>query len=1147
MSVFDEWVREGQRIPMDAASRFLVELRRPTEPPPMPVKTAAVQAGLLKLGAIGAMEEMGVGDQAAQMEAAEKAALTDPNVQQALDYQQAVAEREEFAQAAQMAEERAAQAEQQAQMAGQQAQEAQAMNEQTQQQLMASQQEKQDAMQQAIQARDQSLKEQMVASQKREEIVNSAEDLKAQLDQIRAQVEQTQAVAAENPTEALAQQEAMAAQAQPASPEAAQAAGGPAAKEEAEAQNAQAEADQQAAQAEQAQAAQAQAQPPQPPPMESPQAGPGGQVAGAPQVPTPIGAGQPGMGGVAKQGSALQRLVFEKAAGLREEIAEAAQDRKKRTIMGGAIGSAAQNALAGAAMGLRGPRPYLSAPAGALGGLATGTGMGAGAGAIRASDWGRRHPIAGGFVLPAIVGGPGGMGGALLGDITTPKGGKKPKRGKHSEEDQEKRQMLPEEQMPKSAGFGDWIRSKLPKAGPPDEGDFNRALQSEPVLDAIAKAYPPEKDPFGRKATEGDAWLKNPGVRSAVKGVLRDRYGTKGGTELYRQHMPYQRSKTAGAFQTAAERIVSTVEQKAAQKAAQKSAKVGRDSLAFAKRRLLSDKPLSKGELAKLEAKIQKAAAADIVRIARRAAIRKGSKVKEAAEECPVTGKPRRGPGLGPGRGRPLGTGPGMGRGPGKGRGREKAAEILKEAKLSGLHKGLIAGGTALTGLGAAGTAAGVHRSREGKRLALEDTGKKLYGLAHNPNAPPGVRRDAYIASKALAKKVKEEHGRRAGKAPSWLAPKKRPTVAVEVGRQARISLGEKAQKLMPKRKTAANEALARAVGKRLGVDWDDVDFTPKDLAAGMKVEEEHNKPGVDVVPKGQVPKATAEIALAHLTEGADYYDRLKKMEAKMEAHPQPSESKKKEAAGGKESSTGGVANFKCCKEQPPGDAIRTAIRKRIMEHHRNGEYSSEFLDNPKPLAEEADRDPKEKVKEGQWGKALQYGSGALLGGATGGIAGGGDPTAVLTGAAVGAGGIRGLREIGKRIKHPGFAKAWHKYVASPEMRHAAAREARKAGATPGAAGGGFSGGGHVSEAEAKALADKARAAMKAKAETSRAAVAHEGAMGAAGTARGHQLPATRGEQVREALSSAVRKVVKRKPQAAATSPQMGMQIHPMA
>jgi hypothetical protein len=68
------------------------------------------------------------------------------------------------------------------------------------------------------------------------------------------------------------------------------------------------------------------------------------------------------------------------------------------------------------------------------------------------------------------------------------------------------------------------------------------------------------------------------------------------------------------------------------------------------------------------------------------------------------------------------------------------------------------------------------------------------------------------------------------------------------------------------KKKTASEEA--RTVGAELGVDWSKVNFTPADLAKGMKIEEEHG-------PKD--PHETAKVALDHLRERGDYYDLLAK------------------------------------------------------------------------------------------------------------------------------------------------------------------------------------------------------------------------------------------------------------------------------
>lgn len=59
----------------------------------------------------------------------------------------------------------------------------------------------------------------------------------------------------------------------------------------------------------------------------------------------------------------------------------------------------------------------------------------------------------------------------------------------------------------------------------------------------------------------------------------------------------------------------------------------------------------------------------------------------------------------------------------------------------------------------------------------------------------------------------------------------------------------------------------AKDIGDALGVDWDDIDLGQ--FAIGMNVETEH-----DDVTHGD-PLLTGKIALAHLREVPDYYDKL--------------------------------------------------------------------------------------------------------------------------------------------------------------------------------------------------------------------------------------------------------------------------------
>ena len=63
----------------------------------------------------------------------------------------------------------------------------------------------------------------------------------------------------------------------------------------------------------------------------------------------------------------------------------------------------------------------------------------------------------------------------------------------------------------------------------------------------------------------------------------------------------------------------------------------------------------------------------------------------------------------------------------------------------------------------------------------------------------------------------------------------------------------------------------AKRVGEKLGCDWEQ--WSVNDLKVGMDHELEHRD-----VTKGD-PELTAKIAIAHLKEFPDYYDRLAEME----------------------------------------------------------------------------------------------------------------------------------------------------------------------------------------------------------------------------------------------------------------------------
>jgi hypothetical protein len=80
--------------------------------------------------------------------------------------------------------------------------------------------------------------------------------------------------------------------------------------------------------------------------------------------------------------------------------------------------------------------------------------------------------------------------------------------------------------------------------------------------------------------------------------------------------------------------------------------------------------------------------------------------------------------------------------------------------------------------------------------------------------------------------------------------------------------------------RTSVDEA--RRVGDAIGVDWNRFDL--EQFRAGMDVEYEHGShdPQTDVT--GDDPIVTGKIALAHLKEFPDYYERLERMEREAEA-----------------------------------------------------------------------------------------------------------------------------------------------------------------------------------------------------------------------------------------------------------------------
>lgn len=78
-------------------------------------------------------------------------------------------------------------------------------------------------------------------------------------------------------------------------------------------------------------------------------------------------------------------------------------------------------------------------------------------------------------------------------------------------------------------------------------------------------------------------------------------------------------------------------------------------------------------------------------------------------------------------------------------------------------------------------------------------------------------------------------------------------------------------------------EDAAKAV-TGIGVEISKERYELEDVRRGMDVELEHGKRFPDLNVTGDDPVLTAKIALAHLREYPDYYDRLATMEREAEA-----------------------------------------------------------------------------------------------------------------------------------------------------------------------------------------------------------------------------------------------------------------------
>lgn len=77
--------------------------------------------------------------------------------------------------------------------------------------------------------------------------------------------------------------------------------------------------------------------------------------------------------------------------------------------------------------------------------------------------------------------------------------------------------------------------------------------------------------------------------------------------------------------------------------------------------------------------------------------------------------------------------------------------------------------------------------------------------------------------------------------------------------------------------KTSFTSEEAKEIGEKLNIKWDKWDV--EQFRMGMDVELEHGTVDPTTNVTNDDPLMTGKIALAHLNEIPDYYDRLEKME----------------------------------------------------------------------------------------------------------------------------------------------------------------------------------------------------------------------------------------------------------------------------
>ena len=97
------------------------------------------------------------------------------------------------------------------------------------------------------------------------------------------------------------------------------------------------------------------------------------------------------------------------------------------------------------------------------------------------------------------------------------------------------------------------------------------------------------------------------------------------------------------------------------------------------------------------------------------------------------------------------------------------------------------------------------------------------------------------------------------------------------------ICCGEVMELIENKAKNKFTEEEAQKVADKIGIDFENASFKLKDFTQGMNIELEHGLRDKETNVSNDNPIVTGKIALAHLNEFGDYYERLEIMEKEAE------------------------------------------------------------------------------------------------------------------------------------------------------------------------------------------------------------------------------------------------------------------------